>query len=367
MDLESNDGAKLMNTASLNSVKNKAPSPSLGEMLWPWFLNTMKTMVSGLMAIVVFIVAPIWNSEERMKKLTHFFMFAFLGLILLWVLFWIGQRPVFTIRQIQIQSATEKNLQHMNPALVKSNVLSQLSGNFFSIRLNDTRKIFEDLPWVRKASVRRVWPNSLVISVEEYEPVGNWMSSEGPQLIDQHGELFTVNLAEADLHQNLVDFSGPPNSNKDVMELYLQLNEWFTPLNTKIKTLNLSSRYSWTAKLDNGMTFELGRDLDQKDRSQLKARIDRFLKVWPQVKEKFPNKIDYVDLRYTNGFAVRAGGKLDTSKRQEVLSSALVEELPTQLATAKLKEKSPDFIESSVMKPKKEFKKLSFKDKEQQR
>ena len=315
-----------MGLNTLNAVRSKSPELSLGEVLSSWLLSTIKSMFLGLVTILAFVCSPIWNSTERMKKLTHFFMFAFLGLILLWILFWIGQRPVFTINQIQLQSTNDQNLVHIHQALVRSKVINQLTGNFFSIRLDVTRKIFEELPWVRSASVRRVWPNGLIVSIEEQEPVGLWGSNEGSKLINQHGELFTVNLAEAEGYKNLVDFSGPINSNKEVIELYQQLNEWFIPFQAKITSLSLSSRYSWTAKLDNGMTFELGRDLDQKDRGQLKARLNRFFKVWPGVKENLPNKIEYIDLRYANGFAIRGTSKPELVTKDLVLGMSVVED-----------------------------------------
>ena len=304
-----------MRTSSLNAVKNKTPSPSLGEVLLPWLMSTSKGVFTGLLAIVIFICAPVWNSKERMKHLTHFLIFSLLGLILLWAFFWIGQRPVFTIAQIQLQGEGGQNLKHVNPALVRTQVLNQLGGNFFSVRLDHARKAFEDLPWVRSASVRRVWPNGLSVTLEEQQPIGIWNTKDGPKLLNSYGELFTVNLAEAELDKGLVEFSGPANGNKEAVELYQQLGNWFKPLDTKVVSLSLSSRYSWTTRLDNGMIFELGRDLDQKDRSQIKNRLDRFFKVWPEVKEKLPNKVDYIDLRYANGFAVRASNKSDLSKK----------------------------------------------------
>jgi cell division protein FtsQ len=250
-----------------------------------------------------------------MKQLTHFVMFSFIGLIILWAFFWIGQRPVFTIGQIQIQGESGQSLKHVNQALVRSQVISQLSGNFFSIRLDHARKAFEDLPWVRSASVRRVWPNGLSITIEEQQPIGIWNTNDGPKLLNAYGELFTVNLAEADLDKGLVEFSGPSNSNKEAVELYQQLSQWFKPLDAKVISLSLSSRYSWTTRLDNGMAFELGRDLDQKDRSQIKNRLELFFKVWPEVKEKLPNKVDFIDLRYANGFAVRTSNKQEQIKK----------------------------------------------------
>lgn len=316
-----------MSTSSLNAVKNKVPVPTLGEYLWASFLKTSKGMFFGFLSILKFIIAPIWNSKNLMKKLTHFFMFAFLGLIVLWILFWMGQRPVFTIEHIQLQSDNEQSLQHINQALVRSQVVSQLRGNFFSMRLDHVRKAFEELPWVRSASVRRVWPNGISITIEEQQPLGIWSTSDGPRLINIYGELFTVNLAEVNLEKVFIDFSGPTQSNVEAIELYQQLNQWFQPLNARVVSLSLSSRYSWTTRLDNGMTFELGRDLDQKDRSQMKSRLDRFFKVWPEVKENFPQHIDYIDLRYVSGFAVRTTPKLEVYQPKYVQNLHLLGEV----------------------------------------
>jgi cell division protein FtsQ len=312
-----------MRTYSLNAVKNKAPSPSFGEVLIPWLLSTSKGIFTGLLTIIIFICAPVWNSKERMKHLTHFLIFSLIGLVLLWTFFWIGQRPVFTITQIQLQGEAGQSLKHVNPALVRTQVLNQLGGNFFSVRLDHARKAFEDLPWVRSASVRRVWPNGLSVTLEEQQPIGIWNTKDGPKLINSYGELFTVNLAEAELDKGLVEFSGPTNGNKEAVELYQQLGHWFKPLDTKVVSLSLSSRYSWTTRLDNGMVFELGRDLDQKDRSQIKNRLDRFFKVWPEVKDKLPNKVDYIDLRYANGFAVRVSNKPEFSKKDVLTTTEL--------------------------------------------
>jgi cell division protein FtsQ len=179
-----------------------------------------------------------------------------------------------------------------------------------------------------------VWPNGLSVTLEEQQPIGIWNTKDGPKLLNSYGELFTVNLAEADLDKGLVEFSGPTNGNKEAVELYQQLGLWFKPLDTKVVSLSLSSRYSWTTRLDNGMVFELGRDLDQKDRSQIKNRLDRFFKVWPEVKETLPNKVDYIDLRYANGFAVRASNQSELNKKdlqttaEQYGSSSLFSNIP---------------------------------------
>jgi len=351
-----------MSASSLNAVKNKAPTPSLGEMLWPWMIGTMKTTWFGFVSILTFICAPIWNSKERMRQLTHFLLFSFLGLILLWAAFWVGQQPVFSITQIQLQGENGQNLKHMNPALLRTQVLQQLNGNFFSMRLDQTRKVFEELPWVRSASVRRVWPNNLLVTIQEQEPVGIWHSNEGPKLINAYGELFTVNLAEVDPEKKLIEFSGPLSSNKEAMELYQQLDQWFKPLEAKVVSLSLSSRYSWTTRLDNGMSFELGRDLDQKDRSQMKNRLERFYKVWPEVKEKLPNKVDYIDLRYANGFAVRTLAKGDSNTTKTIQTSSVLGNPAELLSSLQNPDANLMAPESSHKKNKADFKKSKLVD-----
>lgn len=68
------------------------------------------------------------------------------------------------------------------------------------------------------------------------------------------------------------------------------------------RSLLLSKRYAWTAKLDNGIVLNLGR---AHEREQLKARVDRFVSVYPQLAAALPGRIESVDMRYPNGLALK--------------------------------------------------------------
>jgi len=299
-----------------NVHKQPKDTQSLGELLGFWFIDTMQSMLSGLLAIIIFIISPIWNYPERMKQLTHWFVISIGAITILWGLYWIGQRPVFNIEQISVQSANEQDLEHIKVPMIKAKVIGQFSGNFFTLRLDQARTAFEEMPWVRVASVRRVWPNQIQVSIEEHEPVGVWLGQNGPELINNYGELFTVNLAEANNRKNLVVFQGPPNSNKEVLNLYQQLDEWFKKLDYKIVALTLSPRYAWSVKLDNGLTFELGRDLNDKDRKQITERLDKFFKLWPELEKQLTGPVDYVDLRYNQGFSLGATSKSNSKSNE---------------------------------------------------
>src|SRR5690554_4516633 len=77
------------------------------------------------------------------------------------VVFWIVQRPYFVIEQIHIEPMQSETLSYVSPATVRATVAGQVVGNFFTISLDNTRELFETVPWVRHARIRRVWPNTL--------------------------------------------------------------------------------------------------------------------------------------------------------------------------------------------------------------
>ena len=70
------------------------------------------------------------------------------------------------------------------------------------------------MPWVRRAAVRREWPNKLVVVIDEHKPLGTW--GEDGKLISVEGDLFTANLAEAEEEGDLPEFAGRPASEREV-------------------------------------------------------------------------------------------------------------------------------------------------------
>jgi hypothetical protein len=84
--------------------------------------------------------------------------------------------------------------------------LGRIKGNFFTTNLESVRGVFESVPWVRRASVRREWPNQLIVALEEHEALGTW--GEDGRLLSVKGDVFTANLAEAEDDHELPAFSG---------------------------------------------------------------------------------------------------------------------------------------------------------------
>ncbi len=254
--------------------------------------------------IFAMLMSPLWNHPDRMQKLSRFLMRCFAVMMVVGALLWLSQRPVFALKQIQVEPVTGQTLKHINKSIVKRQVLETVQGNFFSVRLEDVKRGFESMPWVRHANVRRVWPNGLIVSIEEQKPFGTWGGPDSHELINHYGEIFTGRVSEISDDIRLVDFHGPDDAGKEVMSLYEKASNWFKPWGAEVVSLALTERYAWHIKLSNGMKVEFGRDEESSDKTLTEARVARLFKYWPQVQERWSNRIDAVDLRYANGFAV---------------------------------------------------------------
>ncbi len=209
---------------------------------------------------------------------------------------WLAQRPSFALSALLIDGDTD----HINTPTVRASVIGHLKGNFFTVDLDAARQAFEQMPWVRRASVRRVWPNALAVTLEEYKPLGTWGSD---QLVSVDGELFTANQGELD--DDLPAFDGPPGTAKEVVARYFDFKKWLAPIGATPDEVTLSPRYAWTVKLSNGTEIEYGRE---RNASTLEERSHRLTAAWKAVTARWGNDIEYADLRYPNGFAIRAAG-----------------------------------------------------------
>lgn len=215
---------------------------------------------------------------------------------------WLAQRPVFSLRVIRIESMDAGGLRHVNALTLRSGTLGKIKGNFFTANLDSVRQAFESVPWVRRAAVRREWPDQLIVAIEEHEALATW--GEDGRLLSTKGDVFTANLDEAEEDHPLPQFSGPEGSEKDVLARFADLRNWFAPIKLEPQELDLSSRYAWTVKLSNGLSVALGRE---QSKTTLKERVERLTSIYPQLASRLQD-IDTIDMRYQNGLALSAKG-----------------------------------------------------------
>lgn len=223
---------------------------------------------------------------------------------------WTIRRPYFSIDRIELTSMADEALQYVSPTSLQTSLAGRVRGNFFLLDLDQVRQQIESVPWVRHAAVRRVWPATLRVRVEEQQPLALWNEN---QMINTWGEAFTANPGELPDDLNLPQLNGPANSERLVVQRYAEIARWFAPLGLRVHEASLTPRYAWEVSLSDGMRLSLGRDpaadvADPHGRSgalPFAARIERFVQAWPELSRRLGDRlIASADLRYPNGFAI---------------------------------------------------------------
>ena len=240
--------------------------------------------------------------DVKLMNVTASLVFALFSLMLLAAgAWWVLRQPFFPLSGIKVDG----EVTHNNAVTLRANVAPQLAGNFFTVDLSRARTAFESVPWVRKAVVRREFPNKLRVTLTEHQPVAHWGDEAESKLINGFGEVFEANVAEVD--DDLPHLDGPAEQAGQVLGMYRVLSPLFQPYDLSIDALSLSSRGSWRVTLDTGATVELGRGQGE----EVVARTQRFLRTVTPVAGQYGRTIAAVegaDLRHNEGYALRLRG-----------------------------------------------------------
>jgi cell division protein FtsQ len=228
---------------------------------------------------------------------------------------WATRSSLFTVRAIVLDAAEPTPgrsqvgpFQRTNLASVRANALPRLAGNFFSVDLDASRLAFESVPWVRRAVVRRVWPNKLAVTLEEHQAAALWQGDErhSERLVNVQGEVFEANPGDVE-DEDLPTLTGPDAQSAQMLAMLRRLSDALAPAQRRIDSLRLSSRGSWRAELDGGATLELGRGSD----AEVVGRVERFVRTLGEVAGRFggaPRALLAADLRHRDGYALRLAG-----------------------------------------------------------
>jgi len=215
---------------------------------------------------------------------------------------WVLRYPGFAIARIVVQG----ELVHNNAVTLRANVAPHLAGNFFTVDLRAARDAFEQVPWVRRAQVRRVYPGSLQVQLQEHDAVAYWGPESGSALVNAQGEVFEANVGDVE-QDSLPRLLGPAGSSAEVLQMHGLLQPVFKPLGLEVDTLELTGRGGWRATLDSDAVVELGGGTPQ----EVVQRTQRFTRTLTQVAAQYGRRVDALesaDLRHTGGYALRLRG-----------------------------------------------------------
>ena len=175
---------------------------------------------------------------------------------------------------------------------IEEAISAELGTGFFSASLPNIQARIMQLTWIDQASVARRWPGTIAIAVTEQVPAAVW-GERG--LLNTRGELFVHNARH--IPAELPRLEGPDGQSEIVASRYLDMRERLIPFGLDLRQVRLDPRGAWALTLTNGIGIRLGRrDVD--------ARAELFLDVAASVVASREAEIEFVDMRYSNGFTI---------------------------------------------------------------
>jgi cell division protein FtsQ len=241
--------------------------------------------------------------DVRLMNITANALFVvFGGLLLAALVSWAANRATFSIGAISVSG----DVTHNNAVTLRANVVPRLGGSFLTLDLAQAKRAFEGVPWVRRAIVKRDFPNRLQVVLEEQQPVAYWGPEGESKLLNNFGEVFEANVGEVE-HEILPHLDGPVGQEPQVLAMYRVLQPQFELLDLSLDQLDLTGRGSWVATLDSGAVIQMGRGSD----AEITARTAQFLTTLTQVTSRYnrrPDAMESADLRYASAYALRLRG-----------------------------------------------------------
>ncbi|MHB1544179.1 MAG: cell division protein FtsQ/DivIB [Gammaproteobacteria bacterium] len=169
------------------------------------------------------------------------------------------------------------------------------SRGWLGFPLRRVRRRLERMPWVARASLERIFPDTLVVTVFEQHPIAR-LRRRG--LVNRAGVLF-YRGALPTRFTRLPEIRGPLGSLHALVRTDLAFGRVLKAGGFAIQTLTEDRRGGYRVRLSSGVSLRLGQG-----RPRARRRLMRFLNVVRPALGKKLNAAAYVDLRYVRGFAV---------------------------------------------------------------
>ncbi len=233
------------------------------------------------------------NNNSQMLSRAVKLSLPLLSALFLLSIFWYGMRALrdpnfMPLRHVSI-SINAKNTPLPD---LKKIILSNVSGGFFSFDANKLQTALAQLPWVNDVAIRRVWPDTISVTIHERQPILLW-GDDG--VVDNHDNLFFP--AQATLPLGLARVFGPQEQLQIIVAQYQALAAISKAQHLEIKSLTLSERGAWQLQLMNNIKVILGRQ-------NIIQRYQRFVTLYPKIIGDRFSEAKTVDLRYPNGVAI---------------------------------------------------------------
>jgi cell division protein FtsQ len=202
---------------------------------------------------------------------------------------WCLEPAHFPVKNVKFTGKTH----YLTQSELQQVVASEISSGFFRLKISTLQQHLLSLPWAKQVGVRRVWPDSVIISIEEHQPFAFWGDKA---VLSQAGTLFYPALSPLKALK-LPLLQGPEGKHRLVFEQFIKMQEILSPLKLGITEVVLAPRGAWHIRLSNGILVILGTN-------DILSRLRFFVRAYDKYLYTRQPEVAYVDLRYTVGMAV---------------------------------------------------------------
>lgn len=230
---------------------------------------------------------------------------------------WLYKTENFPIKKVELVN----KLENQESGELQAIASRAINGGFFSLDVDSFRaELLSKLPWVETVTVRKIWPNKLLVAITEHKPVVRWSlpvkeesEAVSTRLLSDKGVIIQprLNSFQEERFNKMALFFGPEMSEEKVFEKCLQLNESLKKLidasasyNSTLKQCGMNERRSWLLTLDSGVIIKLGKE-------NIIQSLSQYITVFTTQLKQYYEQVETVDLRFSNGFSVKWKAKAD--------------------------------------------------------
>lgn len=201
-----------------------------------------------------------------------------------------GRFPINTVK-------ISANFEHISRAEIEKILDKYNNNNSILLPISSLQEELLKLPWAKSIEIKRIWPDTLKIKIEEKKPVALWKNS----FITNDGSMIvaaTQDIQKQDRIRSLPKLSGPDKQYQMVLQNFEKLSKLLAAYGLHADSLNLRDNQSWDLYLDDGVVLRLGK-------KNFEKRVLGFCKAYSTELVDRPEKMTSVDLRYPHGMAVQ--------------------------------------------------------------
>jgi len=217
----------------------------------------------------------------------------FLAIVIVGLLYWgwcyLRRPTTLPFHHVQLVYPAQR----IDEKQIRQLAWNNIDGGFFSLKVDKLKAALLHQPWIASVSIRRKWPDTVALSIDEKPPEARW-GAKG--VISANADVFYP--PPDSIPVGLSTIIAPLGQKNEILSNFQKLSDILLQLHLRVKTLTVTDRGVYQMTLSNGVRVMIGRD-------DVQQRFRRFVDLYPKIIEGRRGELAGVDLRYPNGFSVK--------------------------------------------------------------